>query len=488
VLLVVMEVVELGAVIIRDKRVAKSLRPLSNVYSDERWAPTLCAAEWLAAAGGLADGEYFVCLYDGWREYSLYVPPSKRRAVPWRSLSKEQRRGFAGRGVAGEPRFVHHPGAPAVYPTLCCPVLAYARHRGDDTVILLPDPEFVASAGYAPFLAQVAEAALPLGPPSSQRLREAPAAATAAAATAAPLLTGSLASLEGAPSEAVRPKRFAAKEPEGAPSEAARPKRFEAKEPGAPPSPPPLFWRGSANVDPMTLGINRMGHRNWIVRVADAETAQRQVVSAQRAEAAAEAAGTATALREPKEGARVLDAAFVPHRGPKVSIAQQLAASPLQLDLDGMVGAWSGRFWKLFSRATVPLRPHTPWEQWYEAQMLPWVHYVPILEQGEREAMEQGKAAEQNAGGSKQTPSADFYRDYEFRLPSWSALVAARAWCLANPERCDKIAAAGSALASKILRNHAPLFQAMEEYRRDQQRLDEQAKKGYERGGRVPRG
>lgn len=58
------------------------------------------------------------------------------------------------------------------------------------------------------------------------------------------------------------------------------------------------------------------------------------------------------------------------------SIAQMLRYKYL-LDLDGMVNAWSGLFWKLFSNSVVfKLRSH--WEEWYYDILLPYVHFVPL--------------------------------------------------------------------------------------------------------------
>jgi hypothetical protein len=418
---VLVTIPELGAVTIKEGKVARGTKPLVNVVA-HRWEPTLRTAEWMAARGNLADGEYFVCLYDGWREYSIYVPPARRRYVRWGEIAQESHRGFAGFGVAREPRFLHNPNYPEVYPVLPRLVLAYARHRGDPSVILLPDPEFFATRGYSGFLDQVRAAAPALGPPS-RRLRGAS-----------------------------------------------------------------LFWRSGANVGAMTYGPTRAGHRNWFVAASRGETERRLSF------------GSMAVL-----SARVVDAALVHWKGPKIPLAEQLAASPLLLDLDGMVGAWSGRFWKLASEATVPVRPHTPWEQWYEAQLIPWRHYVPILEEADRkgpgeeawkevvvfasepqakEAASEPQAKAEGAGGGEGGGEAEaipkefapkgqpepkaatweaqktFYKTYELALPSWKAISAAHAWCLAHPAECDRIAAEGAALTREILRDHAGLFDA----------------------------
>ena len=47
------------------------------------------------------------------------------------------------------------------------------------------------------------------------------------------------------------------------------------------------------------------------------------------------------------------------------------------LDLDGMVSAWSGLYWKLYSNSVVfKLRSH--WEQWYYRDMKPFHHFIPL--------------------------------------------------------------------------------------------------------------
>jgi hypothetical protein len=353
---VLREIVELGAVCVRDGKILDFALPADNLYTPSRWAPTLRAAGWMAQHGRLNDGEYFVCLFDGWRELSRYVPPRRRTYVPWERLDPSR---YKGRGVAGEPRFLHDPDRPDVYPRLCRPVLAYARHRGDPCVVLLPDPEFVATQGYAPLTSQLPRGAA--APLPSERMAAAPEVAVAA---------------EGG----------------GA---------------GRSPKAAPLYWRGSPNWDPETLGRYSPGLREAVVAAAAGRGAE-------------------------------MDVRFV-RPGERFGIAEQVAASPLQLDLDGMVGAWSGRFWKLLSPAVVPVRPHTPWEQWYEAQLRPWEHYVPVLEEGET-----GDPGE-FLGESR------FYEDYDIATPSAEALLRARRWCLDHPERCDAIAEAGSHLARAVL-------------------------------------
>jgi hypothetical protein len=83
------------------------------------------------------EGEFFLCLYDGWREYSMpYVEP---RFANWNDVDKDR---FRGRGAAGEPRF-RHLDSNGVFPVLPLPVLAFCRHKGDLNTLLIPDPSFL---------------------------------------------------------------------------------------------------------------------------------------------------------------------------------------------------------------------------------------------------------------------------------------------------------------------------------------------------------
>jgi hypothetical protein len=47
------------------------------------------------------------------------------------------------------------------------------------------------------------------------------------------------------------------------------------------------------------------------------------------------------------------------------------------LDVDGMVNAWSGLFWKLMSNSLV-MKVASHYEEWYYKCLIPYVHYVPI--------------------------------------------------------------------------------------------------------------
>lgn len=47
------------------------------------------------------------------------------------------------------------------------------------------------------------------------------------------------------------------------------------------------------------------------------------------------------------------------------------------IDVDGEVNAWSGLFWKLYSRSVV-FKVESHYEQWYYGDLVPWVHYIPV--------------------------------------------------------------------------------------------------------------
>ncbi|WP_263408899.1 glycosyl transferase family 90 [Terriglobus tenax] len=82
-------------------------------------------------------GEFFVCLYDGWREYS--TPFANPTFVPWSDVDPAR---FTGLGSMGEPRFMHL-DSNGIFPVLPLPVLAFCRHRGDTNTLLIPDPHFL---------------------------------------------------------------------------------------------------------------------------------------------------------------------------------------------------------------------------------------------------------------------------------------------------------------------------------------------------------
>lgn len=68
---------------------------------------------------------------------------------------------------------------------------------------------------------------------------------------------------------------------------------------------------------------------------------------------------------------QILDASFN-----KTTIEDMLKYK-YQLDLDGMVSAWSGLFWKLYSNSVV-FKVRSRWEQWYYRDLIPYVHFIPL--------------------------------------------------------------------------------------------------------------
>lgn len=116
-----------------------------------RWPPTLEYIEDYASFHEGWEGEFFVCIYDGWREYSRAVDENLRIYAPWREVDRSR---FLGPGAYGEPRFRHRHEDSAIYPELPRPVLTYNRHVGDRNALLIPDIEYI-TTGFEPFLADV---------------------------------------------------------------------------------------------------------------------------------------------------------------------------------------------------------------------------------------------------------------------------------------------------------------------------------------------
>ena len=152
---------ELGFVTIRDGKVLDSMSPQFNVYSNVvhyepywRWELTLQYLKEYSTHHPDFTGSFYVCLYDGFREYSTYVVPSRRRYV---SLDSSMYSLYSGKGNANEPRFVHSEQVDScIYPELNCPVLAYNRHTDDRNTYLLPDAHFL-SDEHVSYMKQVHE-------------------------------------------------------------------------------------------------------------------------------------------------------------------------------------------------------------------------------------------------------------------------------------------------------------------------------------------
>jgi hypothetical protein len=145
-------IAELGFVSVQDGHVA-AVPPRGPVppLSMARWEPTLQYVRDYASFHARWSGEFFLCIYDAWREYSRPVAEDLRCYVPWREVERAK---FLGHGSYGEPRFLHRHEDARIYPELPRQVLTYNRHAGDRNALLIPDVEFI-TTGFEPFLAQV---------------------------------------------------------------------------------------------------------------------------------------------------------------------------------------------------------------------------------------------------------------------------------------------------------------------------------------------
>lgn len=259
------EIVELGYVHIANGSVVYSLPPQNNLcyYKWDRWTPTIKYLGDYAKNHRDFAGEFFVCLYDGWREYSK--PSWNPVFVPWNEVDKAE---YLAPGGVGEPRFRHALSTNAdVYPTLPLPVITYNAHIFDNNAILIPDAEFIES-GYKQFIDQV------------------------------------------------QTYDIAWEDKLVAP-----------------------IWRGSRNTTPGIeydyLGTNGLHPREYFVRHGG------------------------------------FNASY-----DRMPIQSQIAYKYI-LDIDGMVNAWSGLYWKLLSNSVV-IKHKTHWKQWYYSSLQPWVHYIPL--------------------------------------------------------------------------------------------------------------
>lgn len=277
------EIVELGHVSVRDGKVLTATPPKYNLchFKWDRWTPTLkYISDYAKHHPDTFNGDFFVCLYDGWREYSTPAWPNNfpPEFMPW-SHPKVKKHHYISQGRAGEPRFRHSVMAPsAVYPELVLPVLTYNKHACDRSAICIPDAEFIESQ-YTSFVSQVWNSDTP----------------------------------------------------------------WESKRDVA-------FWRGSINTtsghEYDYLGTGGMHPRSYITSVSGREMPIR------------------------------VDAGFA-HSG-VAPISVQLQNKYL-FDIDGMVNAWSGLYWKLLSNSVV-LKHRSHWQQWYYPKLRAWEHYVPITD------------------------------------------------------------------------------------------------------------
>lgn len=148
------DIVELGHVEIRDGKVITRTPPIQNLCYDtwDRWTPTIQYLEDYVRHHEDFGGEFFVCLYDGWREYSEPAMGGERVYVPWKDVDKGQ---YIGTGNAREPRFRHMNDNFSIYPELPRKVLTYNRHVDDNNALLIPDSEFIGSHCFQTFTHEV---------------------------------------------------------------------------------------------------------------------------------------------------------------------------------------------------------------------------------------------------------------------------------------------------------------------------------------------
>lgn len=286
---------ELGYVEFVNGTLAASVLPKFNVYSTrvhpvyaDRSNETIIYLKDYARYHPNFDGQYFLCLYDGWREMTDPAEEADRVHVPWKSYSAEEHlEYFIGSGAINEPRFYSRLDS-TIYVDLPLPILAFSRHVGDRNVLLLPDHQFLQSE-FRSYIKEVIGADIPWNQKQSQ-----------------------------------------------------------------------ILWRGSRNVN--------TGYR-YTAEGYESQLAAHNLTKIHPRDLACSI--TASVGRLIPDIGQYLNASY-----DRTSIADMLQSKYL-LDLDGMVNAWSGLFWKLYSNSVVfKLRSH--WEQWYYHELKPFVHYVPL--------------------------------------------------------------------------------------------------------------
>ncbi|MGA8614320.1 MAG: glycosyl transferase family 90 [Xanthobacteraceae bacterium] len=156
---------ELGYVSVQNGAVVEWVPP-KNLFHHRwnRWTPTINYIHDYAKNHVGWGGEFFVCVYDGWREYSSYAEEGSRKYVSWRDVEHDK---FLGFGIANEPRFRHRHDDITIYPEMPRKVLAYNRHLNDRNAILIPDSEFIITR-FASYLQQVKNGDIPWGQKASK--------------------------------------------------------------------------------------------------------------------------------------------------------------------------------------------------------------------------------------------------------------------------------------------------------------------------------
>jgi hypothetical protein len=127
----------------------KVVLPVMNLYTNDRMPIMLQFISDYLFGHPEAELNCFYSVYDGWREHT---PPATSLEPTFALLEQvELQAKFVGHGTIGEPgRFIKpYPEVDVdLYPAFQYPVIAFSRHKNDPTVILLPDPEFIATRGH----------------------------------------------------------------------------------------------------------------------------------------------------------------------------------------------------------------------------------------------------------------------------------------------------------------------------------------------------
>jgi len=147
------DIVELGYAVFDSDGAYRYIAPKVNLWSG-RWRQMSQFLQGLNGAGKLS-GEFFVCLFDGWREYAH--PSDEKVFVPWSSVDKSL---FLGKGTCEEPRFVHACQDTNIFPIMPHPVIAFNRHTDDANTLVIPDPDFI-DTGFKEFAKEVADNDIP---------------------------------------------------------------------------------------------------------------------------------------------------------------------------------------------------------------------------------------------------------------------------------------------------------------------------------------
>lgn len=263
------DIKELGYINIRDGKILNSILPQSNIYIKDFDLVKLYLTDYCKYNDNFG-GEFYVCLYDGWREYTEYCENEYRIYKKWNELDNKNM--YLNIGSLGEPRFMNNNDNYNIYPELSLPVLTYCRHLNDRNSLLIPDREFLEN-NFRDYTDQVLKYDI----------------------------------------------------------------NWENKV-------DKFIWRGSPNVNNGNLKYN---HNN--------------IVKHQR-------------LMSNDISCMYND--IYTSSFEKTSIEEMLNYKYL-VDIDGMVNAFSGLYWKLLSNSVV-VKVKSHWEQWYYNELKEYEHYIPL--------------------------------------------------------------------------------------------------------------